>query len=131
MAEFQGNGTTITFAGAPAGLFAEIVDIVPLTGMTRGTIDVSTYATTGSMNYIAHALHDPGEATVSILFNTAIDPDTIMQTVKGACAITHSSATADVWTCDAIITGLSGSLPYHERAEQEVTIKWSGAWVVT
>jgi hypothetical protein len=94
----DGHGLTMTFSGFSA-------NIISLSGpnLARESIEKTHMGTVDWKEFMPADLADAGEVTVECEFA----PDALppIHGATGALAITWGSPEADVWTCDAFMTG--------------------------
>lgn len=125
-------GTGITFAMATSTFTADIVDFSPLFEQSVEDIDCTHQGST-AREFIPSDLIDAGECTMTILFEPGVvvpvgaDPEEITITFPFVTA----STTKGDWVCDGYISSYSATATLEERMEGEVTVKWTGAGVLT
>ena len=125
-------GTGITIAFATSTLTAEIVDFAPIFEQTVEDIDC-THQLSTAREFTPSDLIDAGECTMSVFFEPGVvvpigaAPEEITITFPFVTA----STTKGDWVCDGYVKAWSATATLEERMEGDVTIKWSGAGVLT
>jgi hypothetical protein len=121
----DGHGLTMTFSGFSA-------NIVSLSGpnLSRESIDKTHMGTTNWKEFMPADLADAGEVSMEVEFAPDALPPILGAT--GALAITWGSVEADVWTCQAFMTGFSVSAGESgARMMASATFKLTGAPAVS
>ena len=125
-------GTGITISFATATFTADVVDFSPIFEQSVESVDCTHQGST-AMEFVPADLIDAGECTMSILFEPGVvitvgeDPEAITITFPFVSA----STTKGTWVCDGFITSYSATATLEERMEGDITIKWTGAGVLT
>jgi len=123
LAGIDGYGTTITFG--TSGFSANLIS-VDGPGLERGSIDITHMGTSNAMAYIAQALYDVGEISVTFEFNGADSPP-----ISGATetiTIDWAGATGSgSWSFSAFCTGYRPGASIGERMQATMTLKATGA----
>lgn len=121
----DGHGLTLTFSGFAANIIS-----VSGPNLSRESIDKTHMGTTSWKQFMPADLADAGEVTIECEFAPDALPPILGAT--GALAITWGSTEADVWTCDAFMTGFSVSAGESgSRMQASATFKLTGAPVVS
>ena len=125
-------GTGITIGFATSTFTADVVDFAPIFEQSVESIDCTHQGST-ARTFAPSELIDAGECTMSILFEPGVvvpvgaAPEVITITFPFVTA----STTKGTWVCSGFITSYSATASLEERMEGEVTIKWTGAGVLT
>lgn len=121
----DGHGLTLTFSGFAANIIS-----VSGPNLSRESIDKTHMGTTNWKQFMPADLADAGEVTIECEFAPDALPPILGAT--GALAITWGSAEADVWTCDAFMTGFQVNAGESAaRMQATATFKLTGAPVVS
>lgn len=121
----DGHGLTMTFSGFSA-------NIISLSGpnLARESIEKTHMGTVDWKEFMPADLADAGEVTVECEFAPDALPPILGAT--GALAITWGSTEADVWTCDAFMTGFQVNAgETGARMTASATFKLTGEPVVS
>jgi len=124
--------TGITISFATSTFTADVVDFAPIFEQTVEDIDCTHQGST-AREYIPSDLIDAGECTMTILWEVGsvvpvgADPEAITITFPFVSA----STTKGTWVCDGYVKSYSATGQLESRYEGEVTIKWTGAGVLT
>lgn len=119
-----GHGTTITIGGV-AGMFANLTGI-DWSGISRNSVDTTTFSTSGGKTFIPSDTYDPGELQVTLQFDTDVVPPIV--DTEAECVITFPDA--ETWTAQIFMTGYEFSAQDEEVMEATATFKVTGsiAW---
>jgi len=121
----DGHGLTMTFSGFAA-------NIISLSGpnLSRESIDKTHMGTAAWKEFMPADLAEAGEVSVECEFA----PDALppIRGATGALVITWGSTEADIWTCQAFMTGFSVSAgETGARMMASASFKLTGAPVVS
>mgnify|MGYP000051886027 CR=1 FL=1 len=125
-------GTGITIAFATSTFTADVVDFSPIFEQSVEDIDCTHQGST-ARDFTPSELIDAGECTMTILF----EPGVVVPVGAASEEITitfpfvTASTTKGTWVCDGYINNYSATASLEERMEGSVTIKWTGAGVLT
>jgi len=119
-----GTGLAITYQ---SGLFAEILDF-SWSGIERGVIDGTHFASTNAREYTPTTLYDPGEITVEMLFDPETNPTTAISAVAETVTVTYADpAPASTMAASGFMTAFEITAPLEDRMTATATIKLTGA----
>lgn len=128
-----GAGTTITFA--TSGFSAELIEVIGLNGISRGSVDTTHFGTSqpgsgaiGGMTSIPEAFADPGTMTLEIHFNPdnlppvngAVEQITVQFKASGG------DTTGASWVFDGFVTDADYSINLSGKMTGTITVKISG-----
>ena len=129
----QALGTTVTFGTTP-GLIAGLKDIA-YSGLTRESLDVTTYDSNGYKEYAPSVLKEPGELTLTIIYDTA-DEDWFdllddQADTNQTVTITHKDGTD--WVFSGHVNSWVTNMPLEgtDPITAELVIKLSGPMTIT
>jgi len=127
MAEYEGNSSTITFGTSS---WSANITSIDWSGISRESIETSHLGTTTDKTYIAAALTDPGELSLTVNF----DPDTpppyqsAAETVTLTFPVPSGKSTGATYAATGFITSFSmGPIVNDGLVEANVTVKFSDA----
>lgn len=118
-----GHGTTITFSLA-TGYFAEIVS-VERSGVARGVIPTSHFATTGGQTFVPEGNYDPGELSIEV----HRDPTNVVPMVTGIGTVTltfPTGAPAETEVFSGFVIDHGYVMRDNEKVTETIRIKASG-----
>ena len=113
------EGVVISFAS----LFGKILS-VNWTGITRAIIEASDLNKTGGKDFLGSARYDPGELSVEMQYDSAIDPAATMIALKSALTVTYFDS--HVMSSNALLTGWEISGGDDETIKVSATMKLTG-----
>lgn len=122
-----GFGLTITFA---SGFYAKITD-ASWAGLSRNAIDSSHMATTnGWRTFLPGDLKDPGELSVSLLFDknaaTKTNINGAAETVTVTWPTPAGGSTGGTWACSGFMTSFEMTAPMDDMLTADSTLKFTG-----
>jgi hypothetical protein len=118
----QGTGITITF---DTGFFGTITSMT-MSGITRESIDVTTFATSGGKEFVPSDLYDMGSLDIEMLFAPATAPNVLGDAAE-SCTVTWSDSGATTWAASAFMTNYAPSATDAEgRNTASASLKFSG-----
>jgi hypothetical protein len=126
-AGFVGFGSTVSWNGT---LIAHCKDI-PFPNMTRDKVDFSNMDSDDQFEEIKAGWGHAGEVPFDVIFipgdagQAAAIADFLSGTVR-EMIITGPTAAAFTWTCNAYITGISGSMPTGDGIVMNLTLSLTG-----
>lgn len=124
--------TGITIAFATSTFTADVVDFAPVFEQTVEDIDCTHQGST-AREYIPSDLIDAGECTMTILWEvgSVVPVGAAPEEITITFPFVSASGTKGDWVCDGYIKSYSVTAQLETRYEGEVTIKWTGAGVLT
>lgn len=121
MANDKGHGTTITWA---SGFVTSDIENIDWSGISRGTIETTTMSTSGGQTFVGEANYNPGELSVTFLFdNTSTPPITA---TEQNCTIDFAGL-GQTFAAQAILTNADISMPDKDMMRCTATLKFSGS----
>ena len=118
----QGTGVSVTFA---SGFFGEVTSL-SLGGITRQSVDITTFATTGGKEYEGSDLYDLGTLDIEMLFAPGTTPPIIANT-RETVTITWSDSSATTWAATAFMSNFAPTASDAEdRVRASATLQFSG-----
>lgn len=135
MAAVDAFGTVWAFDPAGGTAYVDVADVteIGVLDVSAETIEATVHGSPGGWREFIGGLKDGGELSMSINYDPALH-GTIFDNVGVdgvAHLITLPDAGAATVAFGGIITGLSVSAPMDEKLSAEVTIKVTGAPVIT
>jgi hypothetical protein len=131
MAHDIGQGTFVTFGtivGAAATHYK--VNNVSLGGVTRDVVDASHLLTTGGKEFIASEYYDPGELSLEIHHDPALNPVALLTNVatNQVCTIVFANGGASTlqWSAYGFASAFEASAPKDDMMTGTLTVKLSG-----
>jgi hypothetical protein len=131
MAHDIGQGTFVTFGtivGAAATHYK--VNSVSLGGVTRDVVDASHLKTQGGKEFIASEYYDPGELSLEIHHDPALNPVNLLTNVatNQVCAIVFANGGASTlqWSAYGFASAFEAAAPKDDMMTGTLTIKLSG-----
>lgn len=116
---FEMTGTVITITS-----FAAKITSVSWS-QSREQIEVSHFGSTTWREYIPSALQDPGELTIGMNFDPALDPP--LGDAAGTITVAFSDSASTTWTFTGFMTNFEFSGEVGSVATATATIKATGA----
>lgn len=120
-----GTGTTVSFA---TSTIAGNVTSVGWAGPTRESVPTSHLGTTGGMTFIPGDLYDPGELSLDIQFDGAVNAEALVVAAAEAITVTWAGGN-DNWVATGFITSFDETAPLEDLMTGTITVKFSGAIV--
>lgn len=118
--------TGITISFPDSSFTAEILD-VGMSGLSRGSVDVTHQGTTQARRFTPTDLYDAGEATFGFHFN----PDTSPPIDQAPEVVTLTFPSGAHWDFTAFFTDYSGDFPLEDKMAGEATLKVDGIISIT
>lgn len=128
-----GAGATITFG--TSGFSAELIDVIGLGGISRGSVDTTHFGTTqpgsgaiGGMTFIPEAFVDPGTMTLEFHLN----PDDLppvngpLEQITMLFKPSGGDSTGASWVFNGFVTDLDYSINLKSKMTGTMTLKISG-----
>lgn len=135
MAAVDAFGTVWAFDPAGGAVYVDVADVteIGVLDVSAETIETTVHGSAGGWRTFIGGLKDGGELSMSINYDPALH-GTIFSAI-GVDGVTHEITLADagaaVITFTGIITGLSVGAPMDDKMTGDVSIKVSGAPVIT
>jgi len=132
MANDIGQGTYVTF-GSIVGNAATCykVNQVSLGGVSRDVVDASHLLTTGGKQFLASEYYDPGELTLEIHHDPALNPVNLLTNVSTAQVVNiifaNGGTSTALWSAYGFASGFEASAPKDDMMTGTLTIKLSGS----
>lgn len=132
MASDIGQGTYVTF-GSIVGNAATCyrVNQVSLGGVSRDVVDASHLLTTGGKQFLASEYYDPGELTLEIHHDPALNPVNLLTNVSTAQVVNiifaNGGTSTALWSAYGFASGFEASAPKDDMMTGTLTIKLSGS----
>jgi predicted secreted protein len=135
MAGVDAFGTQWAISTDGGSTFTDVADVtnVGVLAVKVDTIDTSSHDSADQWREFIGGMKDAGELQMDINYDPALH-GTIFSNVGGdplSHKITLTDAGAAVVTFDAIITGMKAEAPFDDKLAATVTLKVSGAPVIT
>ena len=132
MAADIGQGTYVTFGTVVGNAATHYkVNSVSLGGVSRDVVDASHLLTSGGKQFIASEYYDPGELTLEIHHDPALNPVNLLTNVSTAQAVNivfanGGTATA-LWSAYGFASSFEATAPKDDMMTGTLTIKLSGS----
>jgi predicted secreted protein len=135
MAGVDAFGTTWAISTDGGSTFTAVADVtnIDVLNIKVDTIDVSSHDSADQWREFIGGMKDAGELSMDVNYDPAAH-GTIFSNAGGdpiPHKITLTDAGAAVVTFDAVISGLKAQAPYDDKLSATVTLKVSGAPVIT
>jgi hypothetical protein len=131
MAHDIGQGTFVTF-GTVVGSAATHykVNSVSLGGVSRDVVDASHLLTSGGKEFIASEYYDPGELSLEIHHDPALNPVNLLTNVatNQVCTIVFANGGTSTlqWSAYGFASAFEASAPKDDMMTGTLTVKLSG-----
>jgi hypothetical protein len=131
MAHDIGQGTFVTFGSIVGSAATHYkVNSVSLGGVSRDVVDASHLLTTGGKVFLASEYYDPGELSLEIHHDPALNPVNLLTNVATNQAVNiyfanGGTATA-LWSAFGYASSFEASAPKDDMMTGTLTIKLSG-----
>jgi hypothetical protein len=131
MAHDIGQGTYVTFGTIVGNASTHYkVNSVSLGGVSRDVVDASHLLTTGGKEFIASEYYDPGELSLEIHHDPALNPLNLLTNVATAqvCSIifANGGTSTTKWSAYGFASSFEASAPKDDMMTGTLTIKLSG-----
>lgn len=132
MARDIGQGTYVIFGNVVGSAATHYkLNSVQLGGVSRDVVDASHMLTSGGKEYLASEFYDPGEVTMEIHHDPALNPINLLTNVSTAqaCSIIYAnggSATA-LWSAYGFAQSFEATAPKDDMMTGTLTVKLSGS----
>lgn len=132
MANDIGQGTYVTF-GSVVGNAATCykVNSVSLGGVSRDVVDASHLLTTGGKQFIASEFYDPGELSLEIHHDPAINPVNLLTNVSASQVVNiyfaNGGTNTALWSAYGFASSFEATAPKDDMMTGTLTIKLSGS----
>jgi hypothetical protein len=131
MAHDIGQGTFVTFGTIVGNAATQYkVNNVSLGGVSRDVVDASHLLTTGGKEFIASEYYDPGELSLEIHHDPALNPVALLTNVGTAqvCTIVFANGGTSTlqWSAYGFASAFEASAPKDDMMTGTLTVKLSG-----
>jgi len=132
MAHDIGQGTFVTFGtivGSAATQYK--VNSVSLGGVSRDVVDASHLLTSGGKEFIASEYYDPGELSLEIHHDPALNPVNLLTNVATNQVVqiifANGGTSTVAWSAHGFASAFEASAPKDDMMTGSLTIKLSGS----
>ena len=132
MAHDIGQGTYVTFGTIVGNAATHYkVNNVSLGGVSRDVVDASHLLTSGGKEFIASEYYDPGELSLEIHHDPALNPVALLTNVSTAqvCTIVFANGGTSTlpWSAYGFASAFEASAPKDDMMTGTLTVKLSGS----
>jgi hypothetical protein len=131
MANDIGQGSYVTFGSIVGNAATHYkVNSISLGGVSRDVVDASHLLTTGGKEFIGSEVYDPGELTLEIHHDPALNPINLLTNVSTnqVCTIIFANGGSNTaqWSAYGLASAFEASAPKDDMMTGTLTIKLSG-----